>query len=340
MMSDSTLPHERQSTRCMAVSHVADFSRRYPGEQVRFYTRVDVRGPRPGFDLRISLPEGLTVDSYRASPNHGSGLPDLLVTNEQRYLAWRVGKDVQPGERYEYELAATIAPVQKDQTLSSRALVIAQAMNETQDPPDWAAETASVAVSVKGSYLKYLPAIYTELDEFMGHFVMLFESFWSPIQDQIANIYYYVDPKLMPADLLPWMAGWSGLQLNEQWPEERRRQLVRSAVQLFRRRGTARGLRNFLEIFAGAAPRIVEHRAYNLRLGPGARLGAAVALGKQNVPHTFTVILRLPPAYEPTDSESEQARKEMDRRRMIEAIIEAEKPAHTTYNLQIELVSG
>jgi phage tail-like protein len=335
-MSDSTLPQETS----LAVSHVADCGRRYPGEPVTFYTRVDVRKPAAGFDLRIGLPEGLAVDHYRASPNHGDALPDLLVTNEQRFLAWSVEKDVQAGERYEYELRATIAPAQKDQMLSSRALVMARAANEASGSPDWAAETANVAVSAKGSYLKYLPAIYADLDEFMGRFVILFESFWAPIQDQVANIHYYLDPKLMPAGLLPWMSGWSGLQLNEQWPEERRRQLVRSAVQLFRRRGTARGLRQFLEIFTGVTPRIVEHRAYNLRLGPGARLGAAVALGEKNVPHTFTVVLRLPPAYEPADSESERARKETERRRKIEAIIEAEKPAHTTYDLQIELVSG
>ena len=44
----------------------------------------------------------------------------------------------------------------------------------------------------------------------------------------------------------------------------------------------------------------------------------------------------LPPAEIVAASEAERQRYEADRRRMIESIIEAEKPAHTSYNLRIE----
>jgi hypothetical protein len=133
---------------------------------------------------------------------------------------------------------------------------------------------------------------------------------------------------------LPWLASWFNLVLDERWPEEKRRRLLRSAVSLYRQRGTCRGLREYLKIYTGEIPQIIEHRARNLVLGIDARLGPGVALGTQNEPHTFTVILRLPPV-DGVEKE-EIVQKEENRRRVIERIIEGEKPAHTAYNLQLE----
>ena len=62
----------------LAVSHVADFYRSYPGKTVTLYTRVDVRKPVGGFTLRISLPPGLALGDSAASPNHGGDLPSVL----------------------------------------------------------------------------------------------------------------------------------------------------------------------------------------------------------------------------------------------------------------------
>jgi len=71
-------------------------------------------------------------------------------------------------------------------------------------------------------------------------------------------------------------------------------------------------------------------------LNSGAKLGSGIALGTNNVPHSFTVILRLPPISS-SGGKRERARQELERRRRIEAIIEAEKPAHTSYNLHLEI---
>jgi phage tail-like protein len=339
----SNQPASNTSASALAVSHVADFYRRYPGETVTLYTRVDVLKPVSGFTLRIGLPAGLTLgDSAltpkggsatalgasrtRAlystpSPNHGGDVPRLLTLDGELYLMWELKRDTAAGERYEYQLQATIAPVHEDTTLISRAVVT------SPDAPA-AGESVSIAVAAKGGYLKYLPALYTEQDEFMGRLLMLFESFWKPIDRQIDDIHYYVDPRLAPPDLLPWLASWVDLTLDEQWPEEKRRLLLLAMVMLYRRRGTRRGLQDYLEIYAGRKPQITEHGAHNFRLSKSNRLGPSVALGRQNMPHTFSVGLRLPRA------ENEQKRQE--RRRKIEAIIESEKPAHTSYTLNIE----
>lgn len=83
--------------------------------------------------------------------------------------------------------------------------------------------------------------------------------------------------------------------------------------------------------------RVTEHGAHNFRLGANARLGPGVALGTVNKPHTFTVTAYLPA--EPGEAQmapEERARLEAQRQRMLEAIIEAEKPAHTSYTLRLE----
>ncbi len=53
---------------------------------------------------------------------------------------------------------------------------------------------------------------------------------------------------LAPQDLLEVIAGWLGVELDESWPEERRRELVRRAGPLSRLRGTRAGLELALSV--------------------------------------------------------------------------------------------
>jgi len=103
---------------------------------------------------------------------------------------------------------------------------------------------------------------------------------------------------------------------------------------LHRKRGTRAGLEMYLEIFTGERPIITEHRARNFRLGSEAKLGQAMALGSENVPHTFAISMTLLPVG--ADTPAERHRKERDRRRLIESIIESEKPAYANYTLAID----
>ena len=324
-------PDDNHRPPALVIAHAADFYRRYPGETVTFFTRVDVCEPLPGFTVRIGLPEGLTPGATQATPNHDGGLPQLVFVENARYLIWKLDKAVRPGERYEYQLEATIASTDLDRSLTSRAVATATIRSDGAGLPVFQADSVTVTVLAKGRYLKYLPALYTDQDDLMGRFLMLFESFWEPIEDRIDNIHYYFDPRMTPSDLLPWLATWVDLVLDEQWPDEKRRQLLSAMVPLYRCRGTRHGLQRYLEIYTGQPARIAEHRAHNFVLGAITRLGPSAALGKHNVSHTFDVTLRLPPA--------ENESKRHERRRKIEAIIESEKPAHTAYTLVIEETS-
>jgi phage tail-like protein len=173
--------------------------------------------------------------------------------------------------------------------------------------------------SGQSSYLKYLPAFYSE-DEFAGRFLMIFENILTPIERMVDHIELYFDPKVMPQEFLSWFASWVGLVLDENWPVERRRQLIKSAVELYRWRGTRRGLKEYLKVYTGVEPVITEHFA-GFKLGEQSRLGWNTILGEgQN--HCFTVTLEL----------DDMASIDMER---IKAIIEAEKPAHAAYTLNV-----
>lgn len=320
----------------VTIDHVADGYRCYPGETVTFYSRVSVRETVPGLTLSVSVPAGLVVGDYQAPPVLGGTLPRLVFEDGARDLTWGVTEELKAGTQWEYQVSAQVAATERDTTLQSRARVVPGG-----DATLSAEESVTVDVFAKSRYLRYLPALYGS-DELMGRFLMLFESFWTPVERQIDDMALYFDPKMTPRDFLPWLASWFSLVLDERLSEERQRRLIQSAVWLYRKRGTKQGLKEYLEIYTGGRAEIVEYRAHNFILGPQARLGPSIALGTGNMPHTFSVELYLPPDPAPArdgppkGDRHEQERRELEHRRLIEALIEAEKPAQTYFTLHIE----
>jgi phage tail-like protein len=104
----------------------------------------------------------------------------------------------------------------------------------------------------------YLPGVYEE-DDLAGRFTLAFDESLAPVFCSLDNFASYLDPQLAPSDFLEWLAGWVGLALDDRWPVERRRALVARAVLLYRRRGTAAGLAEHVEVFTGGRPEIVEN---------------------------------------------------------------------------------
>lgn len=168
-------------------------------------------------------------------------------------------------------------------------------------------------------YLDYLPAIYRE-DHFLGRYLKIFENILTPIEKLIDNVHLYFDPKMAPAALLPWLASWVDLVLDEEWPIEKRRELIGSAVELYQLRGTRLGLKEYLRIYTGTEPEIIEHFG-GLRLGGQSLLGWNTILG-DGQDHCVTVTLEL----------EESSKVDVDK---VRSIIEAEKPAHVGYKLNV-----
>jgi phage tail-like protein len=332
--------HRRERTiEHVNLSHVVDFYRRYPGESVTYFTRIDVLTDLSTLTLGIDIPPGLDIDHFHAPDDLLTPVPLVQEIGNGSRIDWSADQAIAKGTRWEFEVTATVrqdaASGDVDvQLISDAQLHVCTLGGDVED----VSTGVAVAIAPKGHYLKYMPSIYRE-DDLMARFLMLFESFWAPIEGQITDIHYLFDPRITPAPLLPWLATWADLVLDQRWPEEKQRRLLRSIVSLYRRRGTRRGLEELLEIYTGVKPLITEHRANNLTLGPSARLGPSVALGKGNVPYTFSVTMRLPPVVAPKSiplPTDEVQRLETERQRVIETIIEQEKPAHTRYTLHIE----
>ena len=330
MMDAAPVVDKSISTLCN-VAHVVDVGQHYPGDDVTLFSRIKVFETLPGFVFRVSIPDGLIVSTTLAPQD---ALPQVGVGTGVRHLVWRVDRPA-PAGVYEYRVVARVAPTLSDLKLQSRAVVTVEVDDGT---PVSDQETATIFVRAKSRYVAHLPGIY-DGDELMGRFLMIFESLWKPKQDRIDHLEHYFDPKTAPPGMLPWLASWLGMRLDADWPEERQRMMIQSAISLYRKKGTKEGLKAYLETLTGGKVRIVEHRAHNFVFGVNTRLGPGIALGINNHPNTFTVHVRLPPLEAPAGeswSEQEVARRELERRKMIQNIIDEQKPAHTGYTLHVE----
>lgn len=116
----------------------------------------------------------------------------------------------------------------------------------------------SPAVASERRYLRRaLPAIYQEND-FGVRFVGSLEPLLDPIVALLDSLPAHVDPSLAPEDVLTLLAHWLGLEVDEAWPIERKRELVRRGDELARRHGTRAGLELTLKIAFPEHPLRVE----------------------------------------------------------------------------------
>ena len=103
-----------------------------------------------------------------------------------------------------------------------------------------------------------LPAVYMQ-DQSTSEFVSAFDDVLMPVFLALDNLDAYVDPGLTPEDFLPWLAGWVGVTLDEKWPVARRRDLIARAAELYRWRGTKRGIAEAVEVYTGVRPDVTDN---------------------------------------------------------------------------------
>jgi phage tail-like protein len=116
----------------------------------------------------------------------------------------------------------------------------------------------SPGVASERRYLrKALPAVYQDND-FGVRFVGALEPVLDPIVALLDSLPAHVDPDLAPEDMLALLARWLGLEVDEAWPIERKRELVRRGDELARRHGTRAGLELTLKIAFPQHPLRVE----------------------------------------------------------------------------------
>ena len=185
----------------------------------------------------------------------------------------------------------------------------------------------------RSKLLRQLPSIYLEEAEkmrdedsggspFFERFLLGFEDAMRPLQRTLDRLDSLFGPFSTPSEFLLWLGAWMCVPLDENWSEMQRRSLIREAVQLYRWRGTKRGLSRYLQIYTGVVPEINDQPVRGMRLGPDTKMGAPGTMLGDVPPHTFVVTIAAP---DPT-ALNEQ---------VIHDIITYEKPAHTAYALRI-----
>jgi phage tail-like protein len=196
----------------------------------------------------------------------------------------------------------------------------------------WRSETAGFNLYLRphSLYPRFLPALYGEVD-FVGRFLKLFEQSFEPAVHSMDALWAHLDPLTAPAALLPFLAHWVGW--SEAFPVslERQRYLIRHALEIYRWRGTKRGLRFYLHLVTGLPldpelPEAEKHIGIFESFSRGfvageARLSEDTILGGGR-PFHFTIQLRPPP-----DPGWDEA--------LVRQIIEQEKPAFCSYDLLI-----
>jgi len=150
------------------------------------------------------------------------------------------------------------------------------------------------------SYLDFLPVFFQDGD-FLGRFLLIFQSIWEPLEYRQDHLAMYFDPRTCPTPFLNWLADWLGVNAGPVSDEGRLRMLLGEAVELYRWRGTRYGLTRLIELCTGVTPLVTE----------------AVA-----DPAVLHIRVALPPE------------SNVDRD-TIERLIRAHKPAHTAYILEV-----
>ena len=88
--------------------------------------------------------------------------------------------------------------------------------------------------------------------DFFERFVTLFESQFTRIEDRVANSYLLTRPDSTPDDSLGWLGSWVGIEPNS-YPPDRRRARLEAIPSLYKWRGTVKGVTQALDVATNGA---------------------------------------------------------------------------------------
>jgi phage tail-like protein len=186
------------------------------------------------------------------------------------------------------------------------------------------------------SYTAFLPTVYQEVD-LIHRFVKIFEQAFDPVVNSFTSMWANLDPLTAPQSLIPFLAHWVDWPLDTQLDLPHQRRLIRRAVEIYRSRGTHKGLRFYLHLYTGLPLdeeiELEEDKSISITepFGQGCLFGIA-HVGRDAIfgggkPYHFEVRLRT----KPDNVIDEQ---------LVRRIIDQEKPVFCSYDLCIETVSA
>jgi phage tail-like protein len=190
--------------------------------------------------------------------------------------------------------------------------------------------------SSRTSPTELLPAIYRRSDQTgrntTREICWLFEHLFGAINDRLDEIHRYFDPRECPDEFLPFLASWTAMTVDLDWPVEKKRAIILRAVELYGVRGTRKGLQLFLEIFTGHRPTIIENEwpFRGFRIETEGLIGIdSIILPPVQISRCF--IVEMPIKFQ--DLSAEMVVR-------IHNIIIMEKPANTHYYLRFAAETG
>jgi phage tail-like protein len=193
------------------------------------------------------------------------------------------------------------------------------------DPAGLADEPGAYALVNPHPLAETLPGVYRDawMDEyrrtarepFGTRFISALDDVLAPVLATLDSFEGYLDPTTTSEDFLAWLGEWVAASVDASWSEDRRRAFVAQASELYRRRGTALGLHDHVQIHTGGTVEIVEN---------GASAWSAKAEGKLPGSPEPVVVVRVivddPAAIDTTK---------------LEAIVHASKPAHVVHRVEV-----
>ena len=195
--------------------------------------------------------------------------------------------------------------------------------------------TFNLLVRPRSLYLDFIPTLYREVDA-VGRFLKIFEQTFEPAVQTMDVLWAYLDPLTAPQTLLPFLSRWVAWPLDPRVDLATGRRLIKSAMEIYRWRGTRRGLRLYLHLVTGLpldddSEEADKHIAFVDSYSRGFRLesthlGQDSTLGRGRAYH---FIIRLRPDRPDQIDEA-----------LVRQIVDQEKPAFCTYELYIENPSG
>ncbi|NRB36816.1 MAG: hypothetical protein HRU31_19285, partial [Rhodobacteraceae bacterium] len=174
--------------------------------------------------------------------------------------------------------------------------------------------------------------------DFLDRFLSLQDGFYGEALQAFANVGAILDPDATPQEFLDWLGNWFDWRFAAQWDDATRREMIAQSMQFFAERGTVCGLLRLLRWHTGldgALPCLIEE--FRLSDTPIEDSDGVIWMAGQPLPrpddgaHRFVVVL---PSSAVPDAAARQT---------LEALLDAQKPAHTQLRLIVvepQLIPG
>ena len=123
----------------------------------------------------------------------------------------------------------------------------------------------------RNSTLQFLPAAYVDDPDgasTLDRLLSLTDTIFAEIETRIEDFPKQLGAESADPEFLPWLASWFDLTFDSSWNDEQRRRVLAEIIDIYRWRGTKRGLTKLLALHTGMVgplPRLVENRCAHAR---------------------------------------------------------------------------